>query len=457
MKPELRTRKSGPTRTAVAALRKPEAEDFMLPKRVLKDFSRAFPRFFEEVAAVRAETRGGGEDFWNWCYAPSALTTSVMREYPDGSLKSELVGEYVLVDQTLGAALAAWRLTKGVYAFDPTLLESLWSSGSADDIPRDVLKRMPEWCVFILTPGLLLDFRATKLECLGYFAWVDCKGAPYDSSLMRLCFELLVDPHVGDSSMLLAGASPRLAPALLQHLRGQDTSAGASQFEYLHMPIVLDLSQSSVRACIEEKTARARTDIQGKERKRLLEEVGAEDLDGPELGLAIKLHLLSSDVDEDPCDAKAINDACGQVVASLLAPLLYLCSDDRDIRSAGGQVNRASPAERDRAGKALLAADCVAKWEVGYRIGAALRLAQEESTSGAPVGSGASVRPHIRRAHWHTFLAGPKDSERERRIKWLPPIPVKVESPDDLVPTVRKVTVATRHARTDPAATLSAG
>ena len=34
-----------------------------------------------------------------------------------------------------------------------------------------------------------------------------------------------------------------------------------------------------------------------------------------------------------------------------------------------------------------------------------------------------TVRPHIRRAHWHTFLMG---AGREKRIlKWLPPTFVK--------------------------------
>jgi len=49
------------------------------------------------------------------------------------------------------------------------------------------------------------------------------------------------------------------------------------------------------------------------------------------------------------------------------------------------------------------------------------------------------VRPraHIRRAHWHTYLVGAGRSER--RLKWLPPIPVNVDDPESLPAVIRQV------------------
>ena len=52
------------------------------------------------------------------------------------------------------------------------------------------------------------------------------------------------------------------------------------------------------------------------------------------------------------------------------------------------------------------------------------------------------MRPHYRRAHWHSFWRGPrsKPEEREITVKWIPPIPVNLGDVDeDLVPVVRKV------------------
>ena len=56
-------------------------------------------------------------------------------------------------------------------------------------------------------------------------------------------------------------------------------------------------------------------------------------------------------------------------------------------------------------------------------------------------GTHARPRPHIRRAHWHSFWAGKWDEPEARvvMLKWLPPIPVNVQSVEDLTTTVRTV------------------
>jgi len=80
-------------------------------------------------------------------------------------------------------------------------------------------------------------------------------------------------------------------------------------------------------------------------------------------------------------------------------------------------------------------------WDVGTRLGAALRMAYQAAETGQgdpdPDTGRARPRAHIRRAHWHTFLAGAERSER--RVKWLPPIPVNLEDVGTLPATVRKV------------------
>jgi hypothetical protein len=43
-------------------------------------------------------------------------------------------------------------------------------------------------------------------------------------------------------------------------------------------------------------------------------------------------------------------------------------------------------------------------------------------------GTHASPSPHIRRAHWHTYLTGPKKNisieDRKRKLIWIPPLPI---------------------------------
>ena len=74
---------------------------------------------------------------------------------------------------------------------------------------------------------------------------------------------------------------------------------------------------------------------------------------------------------------------------------------------------------------------------VGWRIGSAIREhARRCNDRGA--GAGGSVRPHVRRAHWHRFWTGPRDGERRLVVRWLPPIFVNPDG-GEMVPTAHVV------------------
>jgi hypothetical protein len=51
--------------------------------------------------------------------------------------------------------------------------------------------------------------------------------------------------------------------------------------------------------------------------------------------------------------------------------------------------------------------------------------------------TGITLKPHIRRAHWHLFWAG--KGRGEPRVKWLPPIPVNVTRSAEPTVTVHPV------------------
>lgn len=123
-------------------------------------------------------------------------------------------------------------------------------------------------------------------------------------------------------------------------------------------------------------------------------------------------------------------------VEALVSLLLYLCAENADIGDgAGGPANPVP--KRTKHGWRLFPPDKVQGWAVGTRIGAALRRGSAETVSGDTSGTHASPRPHIRRAHWHTYLVGTGRSEK--RVKWLPPIPVNVADIEALPATVRPV------------------
>ena len=105
--------------------------------------------------------------------------------------------------------------------------------------------------------------------------------------------------------------------------------------------------------------------------------------------------------------------------------VLYLCAENMDM-----PVLPKHPATRVRmSGQADVMKE-PRIWNVGIRIGAAIRKynnEQREETKEKTDETGimrASPRPHVRRAHWHHFWAGPMKGERKLVLRWLPPIPV---------------------------------
>lgn len=130
-----------------------------------------------------------------------------------------------------------------------------------------------------------------------------------------------------------------------------------------------------------------------------------------------------------------------RTLTPLVSLVLYLCTEAADITGKHGAPGNPQPIRTRRNGMRLFAADGMRTWDVGVRLGAALRRAYQQAEIGAADESGRTVRPHVRRAHWHTFVAGPRNdvSRQERRLKWLPPIAVNLDDAGDLPAVIRRV------------------
>jgi hypothetical protein len=79
------------------------------------------------------------------------------------------------------AALGAWQYTKGVYVFDSELFAALIDKPFDGKLPLDVLTRLPEWCIYIDTPGL----KWTPLDLAGVFVHLNWNTA---TGATELCF-----------------------------------------------------------------------------------------------------------------------------------------------------------------------------------------------------------------------------------------------------------------------------
>lgn len=115
----------------------------------LRAASRLYPRAWKLVDEFRA---GRGRDLpkWPaWCFMPMAGWYAIISADFGGSKIPVNIG----MDIGRLAGIGTWRYSQGIYRFDPDILSALWDTQIACDIPADVLLRLPEWCMYIETPG----------------------------------------------------------------------------------------------------------------------------------------------------------------------------------------------------------------------------------------------------------------------------------------------------------------
>lgn len=119
-----------------------------------------------------------------------------------------------------------------------------------------------------------------------------------------------------------------------------------------------------------------------------------------------------------------------RVVASIVSLALYLCTEEPDLGDREPPAKVEPRRSKRRREPFLQGAEAPVVWETGFRLAEQLRAASEGD-------GGGTVRPHVRRAHWHTYWVGSEQrGDRRRELRWLSPMLVG-GAPDRA--TVRKV------------------
>lgn len=345
-------------------------------RAILAAVARAYPNAWQVLDGYRA-ARGAPDfmDWPDWCFVPAAGAYAVVSGGGENRVPFERSGHIGLV-----AGLGAWRITQGIYRFDPTLYEALLATPITDEIPVDVLHHLPGWCVYVETPGHTVFTSALH----GFFAFMEC-DANTGAEELRLLLDMAIDPT--DPFSLSGGVTSLPLP-----LAGGNLDAS-----------LLALTHKGARQA-------------------------------QQCGLAIS--------ESDLVPVAALD----QVIAPLLSLLLYLCSATPDVSDAAGgpwDTSTPSPTRTRRQGPRYYGPEAPAVWNVGTRLGSALRAADDHSRRARDAldDSGRHVRPHVRRAHWHTYVLGSRSdlSMQRRELRWLPPIPVAVSDFDSLPAVVHPV------------------
>lgn len=299
-----------------------------------------------------------------WCWVPMAGAYAVASDggpaLPDPSALGRI------------AAVSTWRLGRGVYRVDPDLYAALIETPLDDQLPIELLYRLPEWCVYLDLPG--------DDGMAGCYVHLE-----HDLNNGRPELRLLVDTDGGWEGLL-------------------------------PVPIILD------RPTIAEGLAEL-----ANEPRAWLSAGGT----GPRAWMA---RIAREHMPDVPPETLA-EGLLGGFVGRVLSTVLYLVTTSAEISDPARPSERPAMPRADTGRGARQSR----LWEVGYRIGAALRAAETGARgAGAAAGDRQSPRPHVRRAHWHHYWIGPRTAQT-LALRWLPPVLVAGLDPDDLTTTVHEV------------------
>lgn len=139
---------------------------------------KLYPHAWKQADEFRFD-RDGLPNWPDWCFLPLGGWHAIVSGGGDNGVPFGLISDI----GRLGA-LGAWRTTQGIYRFDSNLLTAIADTPVVGDLPYEILHKMPEWCVYIETPGM------TMLEkpLHGFFAHME-----WDANNGRNELRLLLD------------------------------------------------------------------------------------------------------------------------------------------------------------------------------------------------------------------------------------------------------------------------
>ena len=284
------------------------------------------------------------------------------------------------------ATLATWRVSKDIYNFDDTVFEELWGTPITGDIPVDILRRLPTLCAYVAFPAP----RDVQGDGVAHGFFVHLNYHEMTPVLIMALDHGPVDRI--DAEHISLGTYP------LQLLPGSDL-----------LQSLTTMHQQAQKMQDSEWFSEYNGMVQPETTKPVLE--------------------------------------------PLLSLTLYLCSASAEMKARDPLRGlRQKPIiKKTKDGVRMFPPEQPQIWDVAFRIGATLRAAAAATATGPSSrdagGTHASPRPHIRRAHWHSYWTGPmarvgemQPTAREIVLKWIPPIPVAMGPDDESIPTVHRVT-----------------
>lgn len=137
----------------------------MTPQELLAQVGKAFPGIWRTVDELRADR---GTEFPDWpphVFLPVAGWYALACSLLD---VDSLEGNQIDVMQCI-SCVGTWRPTQDIVRFDGDVYASLARTGLDGDLPVEIFRRLPAWCVYVETPNLIHDSHPQE----GFFAYLE--------------------------------------------------------------------------------------------------------------------------------------------------------------------------------------------------------------------------------------------------------------------------------------------
>ena len=121
-----------------------------------------YPHAWKSINVFQKSRGKDLPDWPKWCFLPMSAWYAIVSK--GGDMPFGRIGDVARL-----SALGAWRYTKGIYRIDPDMLAALKETVISGPIPSDVLLRLPEWSIYVETPG----WRWFDIPMFGFFVHLE--------------------------------------------------------------------------------------------------------------------------------------------------------------------------------------------------------------------------------------------------------------------------------------------
>lgn len=124
--------------------------DTIRPLGHLRTAGKVYPNAWRMAESFLSK-KGTELPTWpQWCFLPMAGWYAIVSADQGGGTITDLS---MAGDIGRLAAIGTWRYTQGIYRFDPEFMAELSNTALNGEMPMDVFLRLPEWSLYIETPG----------------------------------------------------------------------------------------------------------------------------------------------------------------------------------------------------------------------------------------------------------------------------------------------------------------